>query len=166
MSSNSTRARAVIAQMSARGWRLALAESCTGGLISATITGESGASRILDASITAYANEAKEALLGVPKQTMIDHGAVSAQVALHMAQAARAATMSDVGLGVTGVAGPGGGTADKPVGRIYLALTSPNGERGAEFNFNGDRDAVRDQTVAAALEALLAVADDDPAGSP
>ncbi len=166
MSSNSTLARAVIAQMSARGWRLALAESCTGGLISATITGESGASRILDASITAYANEAKEALLGVPKQTMIDHGAVSAQVALHMAQAARAATMSDVGLGVTGVAGPGGGTADKPVGRIYLALASPNGERAAEFNFDGDRDAVRDQTVAAALEALLAVADDDPAGSP
>ena len=165
MSSNSTLARAVIAQMSARGWRLALAESCTGGLISATITGESGASRILEASITAYANEAKEALLGVPKQMMIDHGAVSAQVALHMAQAARAATMSDVGLGVTGVAGPGGGTADKPVGRIYLALASPT-ERGAEFNFDGDRDAVRDQTVAAALEALLAVADDDPAGSP
>jgi nicotinamide-nucleotide amidase len=159
VSTNSTRARSVIERLSIRGWRLALAESCTGGLISATITSESGASSILEASITAYANEAKEALLGVPKQMMIDHGAVSAQVALHMAQAAQRAAASDVGLGVTGVAGPGGGTVDKPVGRIYLAVTSPNGELSTEFNFTGDRDAVRDQTVTAALDALLTVAE-------
>lgn len=163
---NRARARAVIERFSGLGWRLALAESCTGGLISATLTGESGSSQVLDASIIAYANEAKEALLGVPKQMMIDHGAVSAQVAAHMAAAAKDGVSSQVGLGVTGVAGPGGGTADKPVGRIYLAVSSPQGLFSAEFNFDGDRDAVRDQTVAGALDALLAVSAAAADGSP
>ena len=143
-----------------------MAESCTGGLISATLTGEAGSSSILEAAIIAYANEAKESLLGVPQQLMIDHGAVSAPVAAHMASAVMSAVSAQVGLGVTGVAGPGGGTADKPVGRIYLAISSPQGLFSTEFNFDGDRDAVRDQTVAGALDALLLVSAEEAAGSP
>ncbi len=162
---NRVKARAVIERFNSLGWRLALAESCTGGLISATLTGESGASSVLEASITAYANEAKETLLNVPKQLMIEHGAVSAPVAAHMATAVKSAVSAQVGLGVTGVAGPGGGTADKPVGRIYLAIAGPRGIFSTEFNFDGDRDAVRDQTVAGALDALLVVSA-DAAGSP
>lgn len=162
---NRVKARAVIERFNSLGWRLALAESCTGGLISATLTGESGASSVLEASITAYANEAKETLLNVPKQLMIEHGAVSAPVAAHMATAVKSAVSAQVGLGVTGVAGPGGGTADKPVGRIYLAIAGPQGIFSTEFNFDGDRDAVRDQTVAGALDALLVVSA-DAAGSP
>lgn len=160
---NRALAQKVIAEFQRLGWRLALAESCTGGLISATLTAEAGSSSILDTAIVAYSNEAKEELLGVPKQTMIDHGAVSAQVALHMAGAARNVVWSDVGLGVTGVAGPGGGTDDKPVGRIYLAVSSPLGEHAMQHDFEGNRDGVRSQTVAGALEVLLALS---KAGSP
>lgn len=160
---NRALAREVIASFQRTGWRLSLAESCTGGLIAATITAESGSSAILDTSIIAYSNKTKEELLGVPKQTMIDHGAVSAQVARHMADAARNVVWSDVGIGVTGVAGPDGGTAHKPVGRIYLAISSPLGEHAMEHDFEGDRDAVRSQTVAGALEVLLALS---KAGSP
>ena len=160
------KARTVIERFKSLGWRLALAESCTGGLISATLTGEAGSSSILEAAIIAYANEAKESLLGVPQQLMIDHGAVSAPVAAHMASAVKSAVSAQVGLGVTGVAGPGGGTADKPVGRIYLAISSPQGLFSTEFNFDGDRDAVRDQTVAGALDALLLVSAEEAAGSP
>ncbi len=159
------RAQGVIAAFAARGWRLAIAESCTGGLISATLTGQPGSSALLDASIVAYSNEAKEALLHVPKDMMIAHGAVSAPVAAQMAQAARLAAGSSVGLGVTGVAGPGGGTPDKPVGRIYLALSRATGETEAQtFDFAGDRAAVQAQTVAEALGLLLDAAGAD--GSP
>ena len=162
-SQNRELARKVIDEFQRVGWRLAVAESCTGGMIAATLTAEEGASSVLDTAIIAYANEAKEQLLGVPKQMMIDNGAVSAPVARHMAEAARNVVWSDVGIGVTGVAGPSGGTADKPVGRIYLAISSPLGEHSMEHDFEGDRDAVRSQTVAGALEVLLALS---AAGSP
>jgi PncC family amidohydrolase len=157
------RAADVIAQFQTAGWRLSIAESCTGGLIASTITGESGSSAVLDMCIVAYANDAKEKLLNVPKQTMIEQGAVSAEVARLMAGHVKNIVWSDVSLGVTGVAGPGGGTADKPVGRIYLHISSPLGEHALEHDFQGDRDSVRAQTVTGALEVLLALA---KAGSP
>jgi len=145
------------------GWRLAIAESCTGGLISSVLTAQTGSSGVLDTSIVAYSNEAKEALLSVPKSLMVENGSVSAPVAKHMAGNAKNIVWSDVGLGVTGIAGPEGGTDDKPVGRIYLAISSPLGEHALEHDFEGDRDAVRAQTVAGALEVLLALS---KAGSP
>ena len=135
---------------------LAVAESCTGGLIAATIAAQGGASAILDSGIIAYSNDAKESLLGVPKATMIEHGSVSAEVAAAMARAVRERRDVDLGLGATGVAGPGGGTATKPVGRVYLHLSGVRGlEQAMQFDFTGDREAVRTQTVAEALDLLL-----------
>lgn len=158
-------AQSVISAFRDRGWSLAIGESCTGGLISATLTAQAGSSAVLDASIVAYSNEAKEALLGVPKAMMIEYGAVSAPVAECIAKAACEAVGSTVGLGVTGVAGPGGGTADKPVGRVYLALSGPDHSESHTYDFSGDRDAVRSQTVREALGLLLGLAS-EAIGSP
>lgn len=158
-------AQRVIAACQAAGLRLAVGESCTGGMITAAITAQQGSSAVFDGGIIAYANEAKEGLLGVPKDTMIEHGSVSAEVAAVMAGAVREQLRADIGLGVTGVAGPGGGTPDKPVGRVYLHLSGPNGtEQARVFDFSGDREAVRTQTVAEALGLVLDAL--DPAAPP
>ena len=156
-------AQQVIAACQAKGLRLAVGESCTGGLIAAAITDQRGSSAVFNGGIIAYANEAKEGLLAVPKETMIEHGSVSAEVAAVMAGAVRERLGADIGLGVTGVAGPGGGTPDKPVGRVYLHLSGPNGiEQAREFDFSGDREAVRTQTVAEALGLVLDALDAAP----
>jgi nicotinamide-nucleotide amidase len=179
----------------ARGWRLATAESCTGGLLAGTCTAPAGASDWFAAGFVTYANDAKTGLLGVPDALIAAHGAVSAEVADAMARGALAHAGVQLALSVTGVAGPGGGSVAKPVGTVWIGLAwtheparAPEGripERAARrlpsdretqeglpaggdaplvgsrterLNLHGDRDAIRAQTVAIALDRLVAAA--------
>ncbi len=135
-----------------RRFRIALAESCTGGLLSSRLTDVAGSSRYVERGVVAYANEAKVSLLDVPRELIDEHGAVSEPVALAMAQGVRAGAMVDVGVGVTGIAGPGGGTSDKPVGTVAVATVIPGTTRSRLFRFAGDRDQVKFQASQAALD--------------
>jgi nicotinamide-nucleotide amidase len=136
----------------ARGLTLATAESCTGGLIAARITSVSGSSDVFVGGIVSYANEVKAAELGVPEQLLREHGAVSAETAAAMADGVRERLHADVGVAVTGIAGPGGGTAEKPVGLVYAHAVGPGGARRvAELNFPGDRETVRARATVATL---------------
>ena len=135
----------------ARGLTVATAESCTGGLVAARLTSIPGSSDVVLGGLVAYANEVKERELGVPAALLVEHGAVSAQVAEAMARGARDRLRADVAVSVTGVAGPGGGTDEKPVGLVYCHASGPDGELGREFNFPGDRAAVRARSVVIAL---------------
>lgn len=146
----------IAAALSRRGWTLALAESCTGGLIADTITDFPGSSAFFLGSVVAYANTAKEGLLGVPNTVLVEHGAVSEPVALAMARGARAALGADVALGITGIAGPGGATAEKPVGLVFVGLAGPRGEQGLRFQVEGDRLANKRHFAEEAIAALLA----------
>lgn len=138
-----------------RGLVCATAESCTGGLIGAALTALPGSSRWYAGGVVAYANEIKTALLGVPAELLAACGAVSRPVAESMARGVCRATGADVGLSATGVAGPGGGSVDKPVGSVWLGW-SLEGETRAELcRFDGDRDAVRAAAVEKALSKLL-----------
>ena len=134
-----------------RGLTLATAESCTGGLVAARLTAVPGSSDVFVGGIVSYANEVKTAELGVPAALIEEHGAVSAEVAEAMARGARERLGVDVAVAVTGVAGPGGGTEEKPVGLVYLHAETPDGGRGSEFNFPGDRDSIRRRSAVAAL---------------
>jgi PncC family amidohydrolase len=137
-----------------RGWTLAMAESCTGGLIGHRITDVPGSSEYYLGSITAYAYEAKEVLLGVRHRTLYELGAVSRETALEMARGVRRVLHADVGMGVTGIAGPGGGTPTKPVGLVYIALVTPDGEWVEEHVWDGDRSINKALTAEAALDLL------------
>jgi PncC family amidohydrolase len=137
-----------------RGLTLAMAESCTGGLIGHRITDVPGSSEYYLGSITAYAYEAKEVLLGVRHSTLYDLGAVSPETALEMARGVRRVLHADVGMGVTGIAGPGGGTPDKPVGLVYIALAAPDGGWVEEHVWEGDRRANKALSAEAALDLL------------
>lgn len=158
-----------------RGWRLATAESCTGGLLAGTCTAPAGASDWFAAGFVTYADEAKQGLLGVPAALIAAHGAVSAQVADAMARGALAQAGVQLALSVTGIAGPGGGSIAKPVGTVWLGLawvhsreTREGLRTGAEatlvgsrtecLQLDGDRAAIRAQTVAIALQRLLVAA--------
>jgi nicotinamide-nucleotide amidase len=134
-----------------RGLTLAAAESCTGGLVAARLTSVPGASDVFLGGVVAYANEVKAEQLGVPAEVLEAHGAVSAETASAMAAGARERLGADVAVAVTGVAGPGGGTADKPVGLVYLHAQAPEGGQGLEFSFPGDRDTIRTRSAVAAL---------------
>ena len=147
-------------------WTVALAESCTGGLVSKLLTDVPGSSRYLLGAVVAYANEAKISILGVPASTVADFGAVSEEVAVQMAIGAAEAFGSEVGLSVTGIAGPGGGTADKPVGTVWFGLHSPNGTRGECASYSGGRTAVREAAARHAVLLLIGVASGGPAGVP
>jgi nicotinamide-nucleotide amidase len=138
-----------------RGWRLATAESCTGGLIAATCTGLSGSSDWLDRGFVTYSNAAKTAQLGVPEALIAQHGAVSEAVARAMAEGALRHSLAQVSVAVTGVAGPTGGSADKPVGTVWFGWATPQGVVTERQCFPGDRDAVRAATVRHALAGLL-----------
>ena len=142
----------------ARGWTLAIAESCTGGLIAGEVTGVAGSSRYFKTGIVAYANETKIALLGVPEELLTAHGAVSEAVARAMARGVRERTGADVGLAVTGVAGPGGATQDKPVGLVHFAAVGAR-EVHRRIVLPGGRQRVRQFAariaLAVALESLL-----------
>jgi nicotinamide-nucleotide amidase len=132
--------------------RIAVAESCTGGLITSRLTDVPGSSRYVDQSVITYSNEAKTSLLGVPPALIADHGAVSEPVALAMADGMRARAGVDVSIGVTGIAGPGGGTADKPVGTVAIAAVTAATTRSRVFRFIGGREMVKFQASQAALD--------------
>ncbi len=134
------------------GIKLVCAESCTGGLISAYLTEVPGSSDVLDRGFVTYSNEAKFELLGVPVDLIAAHGAASAAVALAMAEGALTHSHAGLALAVTGVAGPGGGTADKPVGLVYIAAVGPRGIFHERCEFGGrGRGEIRRLTVARAL---------------
>ena len=135
-----------------RGLRIALAESCTGGLLSARLTEVPGVSAVLDRAFVTYANEAKVEETGVDPALIEAHGAVSAEVAEAMAEGARRAARTDVGVGITGIAGPDGGTAEKPVGLVFIAMTGAAGARVRRNHFPGGRERVRFQATQVALE--------------
>lgn len=154
------------AELSARAARLAVAlqqrrlmlvtaESCTGGWIAKTLTDQPGSSAWFDAGVVVYSYEAKEALLGVNPRTLEHAGAVSEEVVLEMVSGALARFGAGVAVAVTGIAGPGGGTPDKPVGTVWIGWKRRGGYAHARlFHFDGDREAVRRQSVAAALDGV------------
>ncbi|HVU77408.1 MAG TPA: nicotinamide-nucleotide amidohydrolase family protein [Gaiellaceae bacterium] len=134
-----------------RGLTLGTAESCTGGLVAARLTDVPGSSDVFLGSIVSYANAVKEAQLGVPAAVLAEHGAVSAETAAAMAHGAREALGVDVAVAITGVAGPGGGSEEKPVGRVHLHAAGPGGERARQLDFPGDRETIRLRSTVAAL---------------
>jgi len=142
----------------ARDWRLATAESCTGGLIAGACTDLAGSSDWFERGFVTYSNAAKSELLDVPAAVIAAHGAVSEAVARGMVQGALRHSAADLAVAVTGIAGPGGGSADKPVGTVWLAWRGPRGERAERQVFAGDRAAVRQATVECALQGLLELA--------
>ena len=144
-----------------RNMKLVMAESCTGGLVGNLITNVPGSSDYYLGSVTAYAYEAKEALLGVKHETLLANGAVSRPTVLEMASGVRRSLAggfpldSIIGVSISGIAGPGGGSPDKPVGSVWIGWKRRGGYARAQlFQFDGDRDAIRRQTVAAALRGI------------
>ena len=147
----------LLAEYEMAGYTVATAESCTGGLIAGALTDIAGSSKVVDRGFVTYSNVAKSEMLGVPSSLIYAHGAVSAEVAVAMAVGALAKSKADVTVAVTGVAGPGGGTAEKPVGRVYIATAVRRGAaKHKEYTFPGDREEVRLATVQTALERLRA----------
>ncbi|GAA4258187.1 nicotinamide-nucleotide amidohydrolase family protein [Azospirillum formosense] len=145
----------LLAEYDMAGYTLATAESCTGGLIAGALTDIAGSSKVVDRGFVTYSNVAKSEMLGVPPSLIYAHGAVSPEVAVAMAVGALAKSKADVTVAVTGVAGPGGGTPEKPVGRVYIATAVRRGAaKHKEYTFPGDREAVRLATVQTALERL------------
>ncbi len=142
----------VVALLRERGQRIGLAESCTGGLLASRLTSVPGASLVLERGLVTYANRAKVEALGVDPALLERHGAVSEEVAAAMAAGARRAAEADVGVGITGIAGPDGGTAEKPVGLVYVAIDGAAGSRVRRAVFPGARDRVRHQATQVALE--------------
>ena len=130
---------------------IATAESCTGGLVAARLTSVPGSSDVVLGGVVAYADEVKRTELDVPAELIERHGSVSAEVAAAMARGARARLGADVAVAVTGIAGPGGGTPEKPVGLVYLHAEGPDGGLGREFSFPGDRGSIRSRSVVGAL---------------
>lgn len=139
------------------GLKLATAESCTGGLVAGCLTEIAGSSDVVERGFVTYSNEAKSELLGVPPAVIAEHGAVSEPVARAMAEGAIARSAAQIAVAITGVAGPGGGTKEKPVGLVHFATAAGDGETvHAVARFDGDRSAVRLASVAQALDMLLA----------
>ena len=135
----------------ARGLTLATAESCTGGMVASRLTGVAGASDVFLGSVVAYANEVKEGGLGVSAELIAEYGAVSAEVAAAMAAGARERLGADIAVAVTGVAGPGGGTPEKPVGLVFAHAVGPDGEKSVRTELPGDREMIRGRATAASL---------------
>ena len=148
----------------ARGLRLATAESCTGGLIAAALTAIAGSSDVVDRGFVTYSNAAKTEMLGVPADLIARVGAVSEAVAARMAEGALARSEADIAVSVTGVAGPGGGSAEKPVGLVWFGLAMRRRPTRTERHlFCGDRTEVRQSSVAVALQLIRDAADELPA---
>lgn len=142
--------------LSKMGLTLSLAESCTGGLIADWITNVSGSSNYFLGGVVAYSNEAKEKVLGVSHEILVQYGAVSEEAARAMAEGARRLFASDLALAVTGIAGPTGGTPEKPVGLVYIALAAEGETRCKRHIWHGDRLQNKAQSVERALEMLIA----------
>lgn len=136
------------------GRTLSVAESCSGGLIAKRITDIPGSSGYFLLGVVTYSNSSKERVLGVSKELLEAHGAVSSEVASAMAEGVRSLSGSDLGIATTGIAGPDGGTPEKPVGTVYIAIASADGCSAFHHSFSGDRDLIRDATSEAALELL------------
>jgi nicotinamide-nucleotide amidase len=150
----------VISAFRGKDLTVATAESCTGGMIAASLTDVAGSSKVFERGFVTYSNEAKTELLGVPAAMIAEHGAVSEPVARAMAQGALAHSYADVAVAVTGIAGPGGGTAEKPVGLVYIGAARRGSAATVERHvFGGDRADVRQATVQRALELLLSLSD-------
>ena len=148
-------AETLLSACRAAGLKLATAESCTGGLIAATLTAIAGSSDVVDRGFVTYSNDAKTDLVGVPPALIVAHGAVSEPVARAMAEGAVARSLADLSVSVTGVAGPGGGSADKPVGLVWFGCAKRGAPTVSEHRiFPGDRSDVRRATVAHALHLL------------
>jgi nicotinamide-nucleotide amidase len=147
-------AQLVVERLVARGERLALGESCTGGLVAEMVTGVAGASEVFDLGVVAYANAMKTAMLDVPAELLAAHGAVSEPVARSLAEGARRRGGATWGIGITGVAGPGGGTPEKPVGTMHMAIAGPQGTTAWMKKLWGDRDRVRKTAAYELLNAL------------
>ena len=138
-------------KLRARGLRLAVAESCTGGLIGHRVTNVAGSSTYYVGSVTAYAYEAKVRLLGVTWENLEKHGAVSAETVAERARGIRRALAADVGIAVSGIAGPGGGMPGKPVGLVWIAVSAKDDLLTRQFNFKGERISVKEQAAEEAL---------------
>lgn len=151
-------AREVGAAFAGLDLTLATAESCTGGMVAAALSSIPGSSAYFLGGIVAYANPVKVALLGVSETVLHAHGAVSAETAMAMAEGARDRLGADIAVSVTGIAGPSGGTATKPVGLVYLGLADPGGTRADAHQWRGGRGAIRRSAAAAALAAVVAAA--------
>jgi len=147
-------ATAVLAACRAKGWHVATAESCTGGLVAAALTAIGGSSDVVDRGFVTYSNVAKTELLGVPETTLAAVGAVSAETALAMAAGAVSRARVDLAVSVTGIAGPGGGSVEKPIGLIYLGIATKTTCRSERHVFPGDRNDVRRAAMIRALEML------------
>ena len=146
--------REVSNQLKKQRFKIATAESCTGGLIAHTLTNVPGSSDYFDRGIISYSNESKMEVLGVPEDLLIEYGAVSEQVALAMADGIRTKSNVDIGIATTGIAGPTGGTKDKPVGLVYIVISTQEGTNLKKFLFKGDRLQNKMSTCNAALNML------------
>lgn len=150
-------AERVLTEARAKGLRIATAESCTGGLVSVALTDIPGSSDVFERGFITYSNEAKQELLGVPADVIRTHGAVSTEAAMALASGALARSRADMAVSITGVAGPGGGSAHKPVGLVHFAVASRTGPARARHESFGNpgRDAIRVAAARVALEMLL-----------
>ena len=146
----------IFEKLTVKGWKLATAESCSGGLIAVVITNKAGSSAVFDRGFVTYSNQAKIDSLGVPKKTLNKHGAVSEKTAIEMAKGALKNSEANVSVSVTGIAGPDGGTDEKPVGLVYIGYALKGGvAQAAEHHFKGSREEIRQQTTREALKHLL-----------
>lgn len=154
------KARAIIAEFTGRGLKVATAESCTGGLIAGALTEIAGSSSVFDRGFVTYSNEAKVEIVGVAAATLLAHGAVSRETAVEMAKGALMHSRADLAVAITGIAGPSGGSAEKPVGLVHLAAATRTGRLLHREMRYGDigRDAVRLATVITALDLLREIA--------
>jgi nicotinamide-nucleotide amidase len=135
-----------------REYMIALAESCTGGMVAARITTTPGSSLFFEGGVVSYSNRAKEEMAGVAHELLVEHGAVSEPVARALAEGIAERTGAAVGVGITGIAGPGGGTEEKPVGTVHIAAVAPEGKAHRRYRFPGSRDGVRERSVTASLD--------------
>jgi nicotinamide-nucleotide amidase len=147
----------VLSLAASRGLRLATAESCTGGLVAARLTDIPGSSESFIGAVVAYADEVKRSELGVPEELLVEHGAVSAEVAAAMAEGARRTLEADVAVAVTGIAGPEGGTPEKPIGLVYIHASGPDGSFARRLDLPGERDQIRVRATVTALHVLRAL---------
>ena len=150
-SADETLEEAVVALLSRNGMSITTAESCTGGLLSATLVNVSGASEVFKGGYITYSNKLKKKAIGVKKDSLEKYGAVSEKVAAEMAKGAQEEAKADIAISTTGIAGPGGGTAEKPVGTVYIGCAVGREVYVEKFNFNGSRNKIRENTVVAAL---------------
>jgi len=157
-------ATSVLQRARSNGLKIATAESCTGGLVAAALTEIAGSSDVVDRGFVTYSNDAKHVMLGVPTTTLQRHGAVSAETAAAMAKGALQHSLADIAVAITGIAGPGGGSKQKPIGLVHFAAASRNGSRVARVKRYGNigRSQVRKRSVAEALRLLRLLAETKP----